>query len=132
MKRHDDGEYRPRQPHTLADLPLFAEPVVSSAPKRVRDTDPATSHAAAEQAEPGAARDRESILVFLASRGHQGATADEIERAHHWDGPKATRRLSELFRDGLVVRDPRLTRLTSRGRAAMVYVLAPKSLDASE
>jgi DNA-binding IclR family transcriptional regulator len=80
----------------------------------------ATSRAAANEIEPFAGRLRADVLIFLRSRGEEGATADEIEQSSGIAGNTIRPRLIELKRLGLV-QQTSATRPTRSGRKAVVW-----------
>ena len=97
---------------TTRGLPMFEVP-------RARNTDPATSHAAARSMWVGAVVHRRKILDALL---YGPLTADQLDEAIGWRATTAGRRLGELVKAGHVERleatDP-----TRSGRQAARYRL---------
>jgi len=85
-----------------------------------------TSRAAAESMRPHAAIIRERIVQFIAGRGLEGATCDEVEQALGLSHQCASARLNELHapRQGKPLAfDSGRTRPTRSGRKAVVWVV---------
>ncbi len=112
------------QMHTEG-LPLFAEPAPVA-----RNTDPDTSHKAADSMREAAAVQRAQIMQQLYAAGSVGLTADEIDERQGWRPTTAGRRLGELVRMGLASLafgsdlEP-VERLTRSKRPAQVYLAIP-------
>lgn len=103
-------------------LPLFlATPHPQPAPY-VQGSE--TSRAAAQHVGNATGAMREAVLRFLADRGDEGATDEEIGSALRLGGSTARPRRVELVAAGCV-RDSGKRRPTTSGRAATVWVRAP-------
>jgi len=85
-----------------------------------RRGDPATSKAAAREAQSFAAGHCRLILDSLAAQGPQ--TKDELAASTGLDSVAVARRMATL-RDQLLVRDSGMTRPTATGRSATVWAL---------
>ena len=68
---------------------------------KARNTDPHTSHQAAESAKELAKQHQERILICLTKHGPAGK--DEIARLSGLDSTAVSRRMAELQKAGLVV-----------------------------
>ncbi len=87
-------------------------------PPRARNTDPATSHAAAASMQNEAGSQRAAIYAHLRKNGP--AIADELDAALGLRLTSAGRRLAELHDQGLVERTEQ-TRDTRSGRKAYLW-----------
>lgn len=85
-----------------------------------RHTDPATSHEAAQRKASTSATDAAIVLKCLRVAANNGMTADQIEASLDWPAHAAGKRLSELFKLGLVTRGP-ATRETRSGSPALIW-----------
>lgn len=83
----------------------------------------ATSRQAAEDAKPGAATERRKVLLYLQSRGEDGATDEECQLALSMNPSTQRPRRVELVRSGLV-KDSGRKRRTASGREAVVWTVA--------
>jgi hypothetical protein len=81
-----------------------------------------TSREALASVQPYAPTIRQRIYDYIFARGAQGATADEIEAALGIPGSTVRPRILELERDTSQVQWTLQTRLTRRGRKAVVWV----------
>lgn len=101
---------------TLFDAPIAKKPV--SLPHNGTPT----SRAAAESCEPQAGTDRRRVLDYVAGRGSEGATRDEIAAALQLKIQTVCGRVNDLVRQGNL-RASEQTRPTESGRAAAVLRL---------
>lgn len=92
-------------------------------PPHVRGS--ATSKAAADSVAECAGNLRDRVRTCIADTGAAGMTCDEIETALELRHQTASARIVELVASGAILKTNR-TRLTRSGRAAAVYVVAPK------
>ena len=64
------------------------------------------------------------VVAFVKSRGTDGATCDQTERALGMSHQTCSARFTDAKRDGLIVRDPAARRRPTRtGRMAAVFVV---------
>jgi hypothetical protein len=91
-----------------------------------------TSLAALESVQPAVPSIRQRIYDYIASRGAEGATTDEVEAALNIPGNTVRPRMRELEFGNLKtqIMFSWTTRATRRGRQAHVYVQYP--LEATE
>ena len=98
----------------MNDLPLF----MRTAPHNGTQT----SKDAAADIRAHAHTLRARVLAYIASRGEDGATAQEIENALGMNGSTVRPRLVELREHGTIAASM-FTRLTTSGRRAVVWRL---------
>ena len=98
----------------MNDLPLF----MVTAPHNGTQT----SKDAAADIRAHAHTLRARVLAYIASRGEDGATAQEIENALGMNGSTVRPRLVELREHGTIAASM-FTRLTTSGRRAVVWRL---------
>jgi hypothetical protein len=79
------------------------------------------SRQAAAQAAPTAGTKRAAVLRFIASRGHLGATDDEVQLGLGMNPSTERPRRIELY-EGRHIAKLRATRTTRTGRKAVVWI----------
>lgn len=98
----------------------------------VRNTDPGTSHEAAQRAVLRRPRVRDAVMTIIASKGRQGITHDRLIAAYHhaalespgWPPASASSirtRCSELVTEGLVERVPDVVDRSALGNRSHLW-----------
>ena len=95
------------------------QPDLFDARTLARRTDPPTSHAAAEQAEPVINRHHRIIMGYLADLPF-GGTSYDIAGGVGLENQQVNKRMRELERNGLVLESERRG-LTPSGRSAIIW-----------
>lgn len=104
-----------------AQLGLFAEQIQDSNPILARNTDPSSSHEAADRMIQTGRLAIQKLRVFRALQRNPGATSAELAVELGGDRYMASRRLPDLERDGLVARGP-ARECRARGGSAITWI----------
>jgi hypothetical protein len=83
-----------------------------------------TSVLAHEKIKAHKSKQREKVYEFIRACANRGATVDEIAAAWGVGSNQVSGRVTELLRDGLIVRDGKTTRPTRSNCSASVLVVA--------
>jgi len=104
---------------THADLPLFRTPIA-------KNTDPASSHIAAERMDDSGARMRNVVRVSRYVRTHPGSTAAELQALiGDLDVVEVQRRLSDMKNAGNAHHGPRLRYCRIAGQRVVTWWAGP-------
>lgn len=98
------------------DLPLWMTTAPHNGTRTSRDS--------ASEIRPHSTRLRAVVLAYVVSRGAEGATAEEVERATGLAGNTVRPRLVELRESGCI-EDSGVTRRTAAGRKAVAWRFKP-------
>jgi hypothetical protein len=110
----------------MSDTPSLFDPCGEFAPEPPAQWHSDTSRDAADQIATVAGRLRRTVYQWLAGRGAQGGTDEEIQGALSMPANTQRPRRVELFDQGLVV-DSGRRRETRSGRKAVVWVVRQAS-----